>query len=266
MIKEDFESWEQFEERIRELQDIRAATAEESSLGVSHLLFRGQGDAGWNLETTLDRTDNGPWSFSKYFHLIAIAQPQIETFTNRRWEIEGLQELIKWSSEYDNLWRKFPAYDYLVFLRHHGFPSPLLDWTRSPYVAAFFAFIKPHSDRVVVYVYCEYVGSGKSSSSDAPRIVSFGPNVRSHARHFLQQSEYTIAAQFQGDEWWYTPHERVFAASSLTQDCLWKLTLPKSERRKVLEVLDAHNLNAFSLFQTEEALLNTIAVRELELR
>ena len=51
-----------------------------------------------------------------------------------------------------------------------------------------------------------------------------------------------------------------------TQDRLLKFTIPATERKKVLQILDSHNLNAFSLFQTEETLLNTIAVRELELR
>lgn len=266
MKQENFDSWEQFETQLQQLQDVRAETVAAKGGGVSHFLFRGHGDYSWRLETTLERTKIKPWSLSKYFRFVSIARPQIETFTKLRWEIEDWPKLRDWASKYDNLkLSQFPAYDYLVFLRHHGFPSPLLDWTRSPYVAAFFAFAQPRSERVAMYLYQEYSGQGKVGSSNLPQIVSFGPYVRSHSRHFLQQSEYTIAAQFRDGEWWYVPHEDVFATSSNTQDRLWKVTMPATERLKVLKILDAHNLNAFSLFQTEEALLSTIAVRELEL-
>lgn len=267
MKQEDLDNWEQFEAQIQQLQIMRTKAIEAKKGGVSHFLFRGQGDHTWHLETTLDRVGKNPWSFSKYFRLISLARPQIETFTKLRWDIQDWPSLSKWASNYENLKLKpFPGYDYLVFLRHHGFPSPLLDWTRSPYIAAFFAFAQPRSERVAVFVYQEHTGYGKLGSSATTQIVSFGPHIRSHSRHFLQQSEYTIGARFRSDEWWYAPHEDVFATPSNKQDRLWKITMPAIERLKVLKLLDAHNLNAFSLFQTEESLLDTIAVRQLELR
>ena len=39
---------------------------------------------------------------------------------------------------------------------------------------------------------------------------------------------------------------------------------PASERVNVLRRLDAYNLNAFTLFSTEDALLETVALRQCE--
>ena len=266
MEQVDLDSWEDFEARIEAMNGERLAARSKDSLSHSHYLYRGHADSSWDLKTTLDRADDTDWSFSKYFRLISIARPQIETFTNHRWEVDDWSELREWATKYDNLHTsRFPGYEYLVYLRHHGFPSPFLDWSRSPYVAAFFAFVTSHSDRVAIYVYQEHSGHGKTGSSNHSQIVRFGPYVRSHSRHFLQQSEYTIAAQFTDDMWRFAQHEDVFSRPEENQDKLWKLTLPSTERHKVLKVLDAHNLNSFSLFQTEESLLSTIAVREIEL-
>ncbi len=41
--------------------------------------------------------------------------------------------------------------------------------------------------------------------------------------------------------------------------------MPFSERRTALKELEDYNINAFTLFQTEDALVETMAVRQFEL-
>jgi hypothetical protein len=253
-------SWEEFEQ---ERDRILSST----SGGIPGWLFRGQERAEWSLETTLERTLSENHLVCDYYRSIARIKPRIETFTEARWEMPADLRL----SEYDTFsvalsMGAIPAYAYLIYLRHHGFPSPLLDWTKSPHIAAFFAFRRETHSDVSIYMYTEAPENMKSRGSDAATIHRFGPNIRSHRRHFLQQSEYTICVQFSDQLWRFAKHENVFAKNSQHQDLLWKFTIPSSERRKVLKQLDGFNLNAFSLFGTEESLLETLAVRELQFR
>lgn len=46
------------------------------------------------------------------------------------------------------------------------------------------------------------------------------------------------------------------------QGICWKFTIPVSEQKKVLKLLDEFNVNAFSLFGSEESLMEMLAVRE----
>ena len=50
------------------------------------------------------------------------------------------------------------------------------------------------------------------------------------------------------------------------QDYLWRFDLPSEERVRVLRLLNDYNLNAFSLFDSEETLLETMWFREQVLR
>jgi hypothetical protein len=97
-----------------------------------------------------------------------------------------------------------------------------------------------------------------------PVIYRLGPYVGTHRRHFLQQSEYTMCLNFE-DEWRFEQYQGVFEGYR-RQGILWKFNIPATERLKVLKLLEEYNLNAFSLFDSEESLMETMALREMHLR
>jgi hypothetical protein len=256
-------SWEAFEAALAE----RQADFETRAGYRTALLFRGHADAGWGLDTTLERAGQRGMKLSEYHRVISTMKAEVESFTERAWEIPAFPAVREAFSDYDRgsreLWQgNYPAYDFLTHLRHHGFPSPLLDWSRSPYVAAFFAFRRPERDSefVSIFLYDERPANIKSSDSRDPIIHRFGPNVRTHRRHFLQQSEYTVAARFDR-EWEFAPHKAVFDLNAENQDLLTKFDISVSERNKVIKRLDSFNLNASSLFGSEDSLMETLATR-----
>lgn len=59
----------------------------------------------------------------------------------------------------------------------------------------------------------------------------------------------------------FRSHQELFELGRTDQDALWKIVIPASERTKVLTRLDKYNLNAFSLFDSEESLMETLAFR-----
>ena len=99
-----------------------------------------------------------------------------------------------------------------------------------------------------------------------PEIKGLGPYVRSHRRHFQQQSEYTICTIRRDGEHAYARHEDAFAGNKEDQDELWKFDIPATEREKVLKRLEQYNIHAFSLFGSEESLMEALAFRELFIR
>jgi hypothetical protein len=133
-------------------------------------------------------------------------------------------------------------------------------------VAAFFALNEAKEDKeVAIYTFREYLGNGKNSSLSEPFIWGLGPYIRTHKRHYQQQSRYTYSITGKkdpGENHIYGNHESVKYGND--QDLLKKYIIPGKERNKVLAKLDLMNINAFSLFSDEEGLMSMLAYREIK--
>ena len=90
----------------------------------SGTIFRGQSNSEWQLIPSFSRFKSS-LSFDEYFNVIL---PRVKRY------ISGYVE-----KDFD-LEKDDDRNQLLGLLQHYGFPTPLLDWTNSPYIAAYFAF------------------------------------------------------------------------------------------------------------------------------
>lgn len=200
------ESWESFEQHVSDMiADWNKLKAQGKYDQWATPRFRGHADAEWKLETTLERfTKKQSWSQEQYYKTIRSIRPADISITGKQWDLQEFED------------GKFApsGYEFMIYLRHHGFPSPLLDWTRSPYVAAFFAFQSQEPtkcEQVAIYSYIQQYNYSADTAiakdSSKPSVHGLGPYAVTHKRHYAQQCEYSICVQEVDGKYVYSSHE-----------------------------------------------------------
>ena len=93
-----------------------------SSIDWKRPIFRGQNEP-WRLRTAFHR--NGRYDVARFmWQDVKALHRHLSSRTNHFFNLKDPEE----------------SGAFIELVQHHGYPTPFLDWTYSPYVAAFFAF------------------------------------------------------------------------------------------------------------------------------
>jgi FRG domain len=203
-------------------------------------VWRGQASASWPLEPTLDRVLRA----RKQLGDASIRDEHLLRFKLSTRGRRGVHPAPLTASN-----------DWWALGQHYGLATPLLDWTTSPYVAAYFAFIpgvEAVDDRCAIWALGRFSVAQKSmivatlyDGDDRPPVVEFlEPLSDENSRLTSQGGLFTRSPDGLPLEEWVRTHFR-----GDTQ--VWrlvKITIPASDRALALRSLNRMNINHLSLY------------------
>ena len=222
-------TWGEFEDNIRDWM-----------LDYRHFVWRGHSSANWILEPTLDR-------LLKKIGKIDDINARREHLNRFKYASRGRRGINPPLLTDDN--------DWWALGQHQGLATPLLDWTSSPFVAAYFAFISDNDygstenaifgiSQASIYLKSKLIVHDFGNKERPPIIEFIEPLSNENNRLVSQGGLFTRAPDGVDVESWV----RTNFKGETEFYRLMKFIIPKSERNICLRSLNRMNINHLSLF------------------
>lgn len=255
---------------MRVVKEIHCKTWEEFKNKSSNLssnkdyVFRGQNDSNWPLETSLQR----------FFKRVGVTSFSLAG-------IDPVEEILEKYIPLINIIEKNHSYtersDYWSVGQHYGLPTPYLDWTKTVYKAAFFAFsdeimYNNTHNNIAIYGlkirnihelaggninmqnHLQNNGGIKTFEREGFSIVGHNTRV-TNSRIESQDGIFTIVNGLNNMHYDLVEffNEKIYDVYRLIKPIMVKFTIPRTEYKKAL--LDLHHttqINFFKIYPDKE--------------
>lgn len=207
------------------------------------VIYRGQRLSSWGLVSSVHRTalvSSIPELKGYADYMLPRVHDALEAWVGRSWDLKNALGLA----------------EFLAFVQHNGFPTPLLDWTESPYIAAYFAFeginhFNPQTEGVAVFAFNQAAWSATLKqvydfADFTPHVSILRPRLVGNHKLALQQGCFTVTNVPDIEQ-----HIRL--NENEQRKFLTKYELDVRERPKVIRELSLMGISAIQLMPSVES-------------